>query len=67
MIRFVMDNNRATIFNDVGSEDGWVVEYDHKDCKFLVWDNGERHALGEMHGSTFDTLEEVLLAVNSYT
>ena len=67
MIRFVMDNNRAVIFNHVGSEDGWVVEYDHKDCKFLVWDNGERHALGEMHGSTFDTLEEVLLAVNSYT
>jgi len=67
MIRFVMDNNRAVIFNDVGSEDGWVVEYDHKDYKFLVWDNGERYALGEMHGSTFDTLEEVLLAVNSYT
>jgi hypothetical protein len=67
MIRFAMDDGRAIIFNDVGAENGWVVEYNSSSHKFLVWDNAERHARNQSCDSTFDTLEEVLKAVNSYT
>jgi hypothetical protein len=67
MIRFVNNKDKAIIINDVGSEDGWVVEYNPKNHKFLVWDNAERHVEGERYATEFDTLEAVLRAVNSYT
>ena len=67
MIRFVMERGKAILFDAVGAENGWVVEYNSKDCKFLVWDSAERHAGGELYGLACDTLEQVLIAVNSYT
>lgn len=66
MIKFVREFDRVMIFNDVGSEDGWVFEFDHERKKFLVWDNIERHPLLR-NCIECDTLGEVLSAINSYT
>ncbi|HHT9146003.1 MAG TPA: hypothetical protein ACFYD4_10060 [Candidatus Wunengus sp. YC61] len=67
MLRFIKENNRAMIFDDVGSEDGWVVEFDDSKKKFLVWDSAERHAMKQDCCVECNTLEEVLATVNSYT
>ena len=67
MIRFVKENNKAIIFNDNVEENGWAVEYDSLTCRFLVWDNSERHASGELYSHACDSLEQVLTTVNSYT
>ena len=66
MIRFIMDNGKAIIFDDVGEENGWVVEYDPIGCYFAVWDNAERH-ITENPSVICKTLEDVLKTVNSYT
>lgn len=66
MIDFVMQFNEAIIFNNVGSENGWIFKYDAKNRSFLVWDNGEREIEGKP-GIVCETLEQVLRLVNSYT
>jgi hypothetical protein len=55
------------IHDDVGEENGWIVEFNSIKKKFLVWDNVERQIMGEHCSAEVDTLEEVFDLVNSYT
>jgi len=66
MIRFVMDNEEALIFDDTGAENGWCFRYDSERRCFLVWDNVEREIMGDFPKTCY-TLEDVLRLVNSYT
>jgi uncharacterized protein YwqG len=46
MISFAIERGKAILFNDVGSENGWIFKYDSVNKKFLVWDNVEREKQG---------------------
>lgn len=69
MIKFILDKNKnkAFIYKDVGSEDGWIFSYSNIDGLFSVWSNGEKQALGKSPEFFCNTLEEVLELVSKFT
>ena len=67
MITFEMIKGVATVYDSRGSEDGWVFEFNPETHMFNIWDNAERHVMGEEPGMNARTLEEVFDIVKHYT
>jgi hypothetical protein len=67
MLRFDYDCGKAQIWDDVGSEDGWCLQYDDGDKTFLLWSNSEHEAMGHAPEFICANLDEVLSLVKTFT
>lgn len=67
MIKFIKDNGKALIINDISEETGWVILYNESYMLFHIWENIENYSYGLSFDECCGTLEEAFEIVEGYT
>lgn len=67
MIKFIKDNGKALIINDISEENGWVIWYDQSYMLFHIWENIENYSLNKPFDKCCGSLEEAFEIVEGYT